>query len=457
MEVSMEHRKGQNTVFDASSEEAQQFTKRRISRRQFVQTSAGAIAAGALLGKRAFAAPRLLKIGFVSPETGPLAPFGEADAFVVGEIRKKFQGGIPAGGFTRQVEILVRDCQSSPNRAAEIAAELIKSDKIDLMLVGGTPDIVNPVSDQCEINQVPCVSTDAPWQAYFFNRGGNPAKGFDWTYHFFWSLDILGLAVADDFDDVPTNKVVGLLMGNDLEGTLFSDPVKGNPPVFKARGYKIIDPGRFPLDINDFSAQISAFKSANAEILNAVIPFPTFSNFWAQAAQQGYKPKIANIGKALQFPSAVEALGPRGKYLSVETWWTPAYPFKSSFTGQSAAQLCDEYEEITKKQWTYVLGFRHALFEVAINAFKRAQNPDSAASVIEAVRATRIETIAGPVAWQGPPPNQWVEIPVKNCCTVPMVGAQWVPGKKWMYDIVVTDNRRYPLIPVQAKMQPLPE
>ena len=57
------------------------------------------------------------------------------------------------------------------------------------MLVAGTPDTVNPVADQCEINQVPCVSTDAPWQPYFFGRGGNPAKGFDWTYHFFWGVE----------------------------------------------------------------------------------------------------------------------------------------------------------------------------------------------------------------------------------------------------------------------------
>ena len=67
----MERKKCQNTVLDACSEEAPQFTKRRISRRQFVQTSAGVVAAGALLGKRAFAASRPLKIGYVSPETGP--------------------------------------------------------------------------------------------------------------------------------------------------------------------------------------------------------------------------------------------------------------------------------------------------------------------------------------------------------------------------------------------------
>jgi branched-chain amino acid transport system substrate-binding protein len=443
-------------LLDAHPEGVQQSTQHSISRRHFVQTSAGVVAAGALLGKRAFAANRPLKIGYVSPETGALAPFGEADAFIIDQIRKRIQGGIMSGGGTRPVEILVRDSQSSPNRCAEVAASLIKADQVNLVVVAGTPETVNPVSDQCEVNQVPCVSTDAPWQSYFFGRGGNPGKGFDWTYHFFWGVDLMFQCTADMFDLLPGNKVVGILFANDIEGNLMSDPAHGCPPIFEARGYKVIDPGRFQLDTNDFSAQISAFKNANVELLFSVLPLPTFSNFWSQAAQQGFRPKQANIGKATLFPSAVESLGPRGKYLSVAAWWTPAYPFKSSLTGQSAKQLCDQYEEVTKKEWAQVLGFRHALFDVAIDVFKRAQNPDSAASVIEAVRTTRLNTVAGPIQWQGPPPNQWTEIPVKNVCTTPMVAAQWVPGKKWMYDFVVVDNKKYPLIPVQRKLEPLP-
>src|ERR1035438_9463854 len=93
-EILMERKKCENTDLNVSSEKVQQSTKGRVSRRQFVQTSAGVVAAGALLGKRAFAAPRPLKIGYVSPETGPLAPFGESDAFVVDQMRKKLQGGI---------------------------------------------------------------------------------------------------------------------------------------------------------------------------------------------------------------------------------------------------------------------------------------------------------------------------------------------------------------------------
>ncbi len=446
----------QNIVLDSCAEQVQRPSEHGISRRKFVQTSAGVVAAGTLLGKRAFAAPRPLKIGFVSPETGALAPFGETDAYIVDGIRKVIQGGIQSGGTTRQVKILVRDSQSNNNRCAEVAAELIKSDKVDLMVAAGTPDTVDPVADQCEVNQVPCVSTDSPWQAYFFGRGGKPDKGFDWTYHFNWGSEAISTVMVDLFGKLPTNKSVGLLLANDYDGNAFSDPVTGLPPVFKGQGYQVFDPGRFLPNTDDYSAQISAFKKANADIVYGVLPFPYFVTFWAQVAQQGYKPKIAAISKGLLFTSSINSLGSRARNLSTEVWWGPAFPWKSTLTGQSAAQLCDQYEEASKKQWQQGLGLRHAVFEVALDVLKRAQNPESAASVIDAVRTTKINTILGPVQWLGTPPNEWTKIPVKNVCTTPVVGGQWVPGKKWQYDLVVTANKAYPLIPVQRKMMPMP-
>ena len=448
----MESEKPSAVVPDAGAENS---GPTETSRRHFIQTSAGTLVAGALLGQKAFASNRSLKIGYVSPETGPLAPFGETDKFVVSEFRKLMQGGIQSGGTTRSVEILVRDSQSNPNRTAEVASSLIKSDKVDLMLVAGTPVTVNPVADVCELEQVPCISSDIPWQAFFFGRGGKPQQGFDWTYHFFWGSETVAEIMADLFSGLTTNKVVGCLWANDTEGNLFSDKAHGFPPVFEKRGFKVIDTGRFQDNSTDFSAQISAFKKANAEVLHGIIPTPTFANFWSQAAQQGYKPKVAVIGKAVLFPAGVNSLGPRGKNLSIELWWSRDYPFKSGITGKTPAQLCDAYEAAEKKQWSQALGFRYALFELAMDVFKRTKNPDSPDSIIEAIRNTKYQSVVGPVQWTGAPPNQWTSNPVKNVCTTPLVGGQWVPGKKWPYELVVVDNRRYPIIPVTHKMQPL--
>src|SRR5688572_29042709 len=73
-----------------------------------------------------------IRIGYVSPQTGPLAAFGEADTYVLGNIREVLKNGLTVGDATYPVEIVVKDSQSNPNRAAEVAGDLILSDKVNL-------------------------------------------------------------------------------------------------------------------------------------------------------------------------------------------------------------------------------------------------------------------------------------------------------------------------------------
>ena len=160
------------------------------TRRGFLAGTAAAVSAPAILpGTRAYAQDKMLKIGFVSPNTGPLAGFAEADDYILDGLRAQFAGGVTNNGKSYNIEIIKKDSQSNPNRAAEVAAELILSDEVDIITAAATPDTTNPVADQAEINEVPCVTTDAPWQPYFFGRGGNPAEAFQYTYHFFWGLE----------------------------------------------------------------------------------------------------------------------------------------------------------------------------------------------------------------------------------------------------------------------------
>ena len=79
------------------------------------------------------------------------------------------------------------------------------------MLVESTPETTNPVADDCEANGVPCLSTVAPWQPWFFARQADPAapKDFAWTYHFFWGLEDIIAVFLDMWSQVPTNKKVG--------------------------------------------------------------------------------------------------------------------------------------------------------------------------------------------------------------------------------------------------------
>ncbi|MGO4841196.1 ABC transporter substrate-binding protein, partial [Rhizobiaceae sp. 2RAB30] len=127
-------------------------------------------------------------------------------------------------------------------------------------------------------------------------------------------------------------KKVGGLFPNDADGNAWGDAELGFPKALAAGGFALTDPGRYQPLSDDFSAQISAFKAAGAEIATGVMIPPDFGTFWAQAGQQGFKPKIVTIGKALLFPSAVAALGERGHGLSSEIWWSPQHPFTSTLT-----------------------------------------------------------------------------------------------------------------------------
>lgn len=400
-----------------------------LSRRQFVQsTIAVALASRA---PRAIAADAV-KIGYVSPQTGPLALFGEADRWVIDQMKDTFKDGLMIAGQKYAVQIILKDGQSNPNRAGEVTSDLILKDKVSLVLCAGTPETANPVSDVCELNEIPCVSSVVPWQPWFFGRKGDPAKGFNWTYHIFWGLEDVIAAFTDGWKSVSTNKKVGGLFPNDGDGNAWGDKELGFPKPLSGMGFSLTDPGRFQDGTQDFSSQIAAFKRDGVEIVTGVVIPPDAKTFLTQARQQGLRPKVITLGKALLFPAAIEALGDLGDGLTTEVWWSPSHPFTSSLTKQSAKVVADAYEASTSKQWTQPIGFAHALFEVAANALTRAKSLNPA-DVRDAVASTSMATIVGPVKWGG-------QGPFKNVSKTPLVLGQWGKGRKYKYELVIVNS-----------------
>ncbi|MEC7963877.1 MAG: ABC transporter substrate-binding protein, partial [Pseudomonadota bacterium] len=387
-------------------------TLKHLPRRRFLQAGAAALAAPALLNStRAYAATPTLRIGHVSPRTGPLAGFAEADDYVLKGIEQAFAAGLENNGKSWNVEIISKDSQSNPNRAAEVAADLILGEEVDIIVAASTPDTVNPVADQAEVNEVPCITTDCPWQPYFFGRNGVPGEGFQSTYHFFWGLEDVIYSFLELWDASGANSVVGGLFPNDADGNAWGHPELGLPKPLGISGYDLIDPGRYQPLSDDFSNYISAFKEAGCEIVTGNMSPPDFATFWAQAAQQGFRPKVVTIGKALLFPSFIESLGDRGDGLTSEVWWTPNHPFSSSLNGASARQLAEGYTAETGRPWTQPIGFKHALFEVAADVIRRAEDLEDPEAIVAAIAATQMSTIVGKVDWSDGPMNNVTKTP----------------------------------------------
>jgi branched-chain amino acid transport system substrate-binding protein len=387
-----------------------------------------------------------VKIGFVSPRTGATAGFGEPDGYVLELARKALAGGLVLGGKPYQVELIDKDSQSNPQRSAQVANELITGDGIDLMLTTSTPETVNPVSDACEAAGVPCISTVVPWEAWYFGRGGKPGgPAFKFTYHFCFGVEQFSNAYSHLWPQIETNKKVGVMWPNDADGNAIRQALG---PLLTKAGYTIVDPGAYTDGTNDYSSLIAMFKSEQCEIFNAFPIPPDFATFWQQAAQQSYKPKIAQIAKTGLFPSQVEALGPIGVGLAGGAYWSPTWPYRSPLTNVSSNELGDGYQTASGKQWNQQLGPSLALFDVAAAALKATANPKDKAALARTLATLEVDTPVGHLAWG--------KGPFANVVATPIVGGQWVAapaGSKYKLEFVICENSSDPKVPIAAKLQ----
>jgi branched-chain amino acid transport system substrate-binding protein len=385
-----------------------------------------------------------ITIGYVSPQTGEAAGFATGDNYVINGVRaaSAYKNGFKAGGKGYDVEIVIKDSQSNPTRAAAVTQELINAGA-DIVLCASTPEVTNPVATLCEASGVPCVATIVPWEAWYFGRGAKPGDAFKFTTMFFFGLQEFAGCFFPMWAKMNTNKVVAEMYPNDPDGGAFR--TNFIPLVTKA-GYKSVDGGAYADGTSDYSSMINKFKTNNAQLYSNVPLPPDFNTFWKQAAQQGFKPKLATVAKVLLFPADTTALGDLVINIATDCWWSPFHPYTSTLTGQTAKQLADGFESSTGQQWLSSLGSVHSLFEIAHEALTNVDNPKDKTAVAGKLKTLSYTGISGPLDWtKGPMPGIAIQQPV---------GVQWRKGTKFPYSMVVVDNSLNKDVPTNGDLQP---
>src|SRR5580692_457193 len=100
----------------------------RLPRRTVLKGLAAGIAATSI-ARPAFAVRETIKIGLVGPKTGRFALFYEEMFYAIDSALSAMNHSITINGAVHPLEIVAKDSQSSPNRASEVAQELILKDK----------------------------------------------------------------------------------------------------------------------------------------------------------------------------------------------------------------------------------------------------------------------------------------------------------------------------------------
>ena len=93
------------------------------------------------------------------------------------------------------------------------------------------------------------------------------------------------------------------------------------------------------------------------------------------------------------------------------------------------------------------MGYSHGIWEVSLDILKRSTNPLDRNANRDALKATNLQTLIGPVNFAtGPHPN---------ISTTPIFGGQWVKGDKWKYDLKIVDNTVNKMFEPEQKMKPI--
>jgi branched-chain amino acid transport system substrate-binding protein len=375
--------------------------------------------------------------GVVSPQTGPVSIFGQPNAYVLGKVRSALAKGLTIGGKKYSVEIIAKDSQSSSSGAATAASQLIQQDAVNFLIATSTPDTTNPVTEQAEASGVPCLNTICPWEQWYYSSSGSPNTLKYSFMYFLGSQEELKL-FGTYWKTEPTDKVLGGLWPNDVDGETFQKYAEILAP---GMGLKVVPSGAYADGTQDFASIIAKFKAANVEILHASPIPPDMITFWKQAHQNGFKPKIASISKALLFPSAAQALGSLVDNVMSPVWWTPQFPYSSSLDGTTAADFGAGYSP----GWTQPMGFNYAVFEIAVAALKASGDPTDANAVASAMSTLKGSTITGDY--------DFATGPVPHVSQVPELLAQWRPSSSGSYELVIINNSLLPAVPVQGSLE----
>jgi urea transport system substrate-binding protein len=274
----------------------------RIGRRQLLQTVAlgGAGLASILTHtSAAVGAPTgtPIKIGTIHDLTGAFAVYNEATRDIV-EIAVE-EINARGGVLGRPVEVLIRDSQSSIDKYAEFANELVLGEEVAMLEGGGSSasrEVIRPVID---LNDGPVYFYPAQYE------GG----------------------VCDKFvfcsGEVPTQQIGSALVPYAMEHfgrtfyTVAADYNFGHissiwvTKFVEEQGGKVIATEFFPLDQTDFGAAINRIQAARPEIIFSLLVGNNHLGFHRQFAAAGLVDKIPIVSTVFGQAGELTSLSPQ--------------------------------------------------------------------------------------------------------------------------------------------------
>src|SRR5271169_5093026 len=352
-----------------------------VTRRKFIQATGAGLTVSALgvpATVRAHGEP--IRLGLMTVKTGPLASGGiDMERALVLFLRER--GNTLAG---RKVELFVGDSAGVPAQARTKLQELVERDKIQVLIGPLAAGEALAADDYIRQQQLPTLSVAAaedltqrnpnPWFVRATSTSSQCAKPLaDYCYR---TLTYRRMAtIADD-----------IAYGHEM--------CAGFQRVFEDAGGKIVQKMFPPLTVPDYATYLAQLKT-NIDAIFLGFAGSNGFRWYKQFNEYGLRGKLRVVGGMTALDEAVlRNMGDEALGILTACWYSAELdnPLNRHFA--EAFRKEAKYDPGFYAAATYVNG---AVLEAALQAVNGRVEDKTA--FMKALRATRVETVRGPVSF----------------------------------------------------------
>jgi len=324
-----------------------------------------------------------VRIGVLTPLTGPAAYFGEGQKAMAELMAKKIneEGGIRSLGGAK-VRVIVADTEGKPEVGKIQAERLIVEEKVHLIIGALHSGVTSAASIEAERYGI-------PWICETSSHPDLTRRGFKWFFRI-WGHDeifakeyFLLLRWLQEKTGIKINTIAFI-----AEETLFAVGVAHAWEKYNLDpnlgGYKVVANIRHPSGVSDLTSEALTLKAANPDVVFMVnTPIPD-AILWTKTLKQvGFFPKALMTTGGFTFPAYLEAVGMDGEYIIGRGGWS----LDLTSVKPKAKEVYEWYTRETGKDMHIYVMTMHAAMVLVRDVLERAGSVEP-----EKIRQALIET-----------------------------------------------------------------
>ena len=344
------------------------------------------IVIGSVLGwyfMMAPAAPRVIKIGYSAPFTGPAAEFGtngwRGISIALEEINAK---GVYIKGEKYTVEVIRYDDRCEPTEGAAAVKKLILEDKVIAILGSHCSSVCMAIAPLCDENRIPGITIECAADAV-------TSPGHEYYFRMRPSMGLMAPLITPVIIDKLKPSKIGFLAINDDYGRSFVESFKKN---FEGYGVSTVVEEYFERGATDFYPYLTAIKAAKPDIVFYVGVTPEGALILKQAKELGLIPEVKFIGS--EEMGEYELVSLAGKEAVAGTYaislWAPKPEIR---------ELASKVKEKFNAPMHYAIVFGYDALHVLVKAIEMAQSLDPA-KIKDALKKLEYEGLQGHIKFE---------------------------------------------------------